>query len=216
MKNWIKSYWDRCLSVLAISLSLFSLCRGEYLLFSESFLIWIIGISLSIAGISIAVIIGYQVYNTIVAEKKIKEIINKEISETKELIENKADENRHEFIALLHVSLSYQYLPDQDYESALGVLMKALNESRLSKSELAYNTVIEAIKLLENIINKNEIDFSIGIEKQLWYKHIVSKIKDKSISDIENFINNLKTRELEMSDEVKKLLQPFKKESVRD
>lgn len=89
MKNRIKPYWSNCLSIIAIICSIIAVIRCEPITFTESWLTWAIGISISIISIAITAAIAIQIYNSVVSESKIKRIIENKIIENKEFINKK-------------------------------------------------------------------------------------------------------------------------------
>lgn len=113
----------------------------------------------------------------------------------------------------MYITQSQRYFIEQDYETTLDMLMRALVHAKECTEKVAYNTTIEAIKLLIDNIQKNDKEFSIEIPSQLWYKDVTSKINDKSIIEIEKFVNEVNTRLPEIPESVKKILDPIKKET---
>lgn len=213
MKQWIKTKWKGILVIASFILSITSLIRCEPIVLTDSWLAWSIGISTSVISIAITAAIAIQVYNSIVSEAKIKRIIESKIKENKDAINKKSEDNRQEFLSFLYITQSQRYFIEGDYETALDILMRALTHAKECIERTAYNTTIEAIKLLINKIKEDNNNFSIEVFNQLWYKDLVSKINDKSIIEIEDFINKVNTKTSKIPENVKELLDPLKKEN---
>lgn len=210
-RNWIKTNWGNILSIVAVLFAIVAVFRCEAFVFTESWLIWSVGISTTVLSVAITAAVAIQVYNSIVSESKITQIINEKITENKTYLDTKNHETRQEFLSLLHIIQSQRFLIDKDYETTLGALMKALNYAKECKEKIAYNTANQALKELIRIIKNNDLDFSIKEESKIWYQSIVSSIMDKSIVDVEEFINHVKARPAQIPDEVIDILERFKK-----
>ena len=76
MKNWIKSYWNNCLSIAAI------IC--EPFAFTDSCLSWVIGISIALTSIGVVIVLGYQIYNSATLDKRMKEMFDERTNKVKE------------------------------------------------------------------------------------------------------------------------------------
>ena len=74
MKNWIKSYWNSCLSITAIICSVVAICVS--LPTKETLGIDYIGVIVGILSLLVTMLLGWQIWNTIAIEKKIKEEVN--------------------------------------------------------------------------------------------------------------------------------------------
>ena len=70
MKNWIKSYWSNCLSIAAIICSVVAICVS--LPSAPELGIDYIGVIVGILSLLVTMLIGWQIWNTIAIEKKIK------------------------------------------------------------------------------------------------------------------------------------------------
>ena len=84
MKNRIKSYWSNCLSIAAIICSVTALIRCEPITFTDSWLSWAIGISVTLTSIGVVVILGYQIYNSVTLDKRMKEMFDERTNKVKE------------------------------------------------------------------------------------------------------------------------------------
>lgn len=211
MKNWIKSYGCICTSLIALTLSVIALCRCEPFEFTDSWLVWSIGISTSILGIAITAAIAIQVYNSVVFESRIRQIIDEKVADNKKHMDISIEETRQEFLSLLYIVQSQQFLLDKQYESTLDLLMRALVHAKECSYKIAYNTAIQGLEHLILIIKNNNIDFSLEKHKHIWYKDEIGKINDKQIIKIEKFMEEVQTRYPEIPEEVQELLKPFVK-----
>jgi tetratricopeptide (TPR) repeat protein len=89
MKNRIKSYWSNCLSITAIICSVVAICVS--LPSTPELGIDYIGVIVGILSFLVTLLIGWQIYNAVTIEKKVKEKIqqasnefNKSIEKTRE------------------------------------------------------------------------------------------------------------------------------------
>lgn len=208
----IENNWYKVLALLAIVLSITALFRCEPFEFRESWLMWSVGASTSVLGIAITAAVAIQVYNSVVSEKKLQNIMEKKIAENKKYTEMKTEETRQEFLSLLYVTQAQRSLINKDYRAALDILMRALVHAKECSCKAAYNTTVQALKELIKIIQSDNIDLSISEESKLWYQCELDKINDKIIVEVEKFIINIKTTPPLIPKEVEELLQPFKKE----
>lgn len=134
MKNWIKSYWSNCLSITAIICSVVALVRCETITFTDSCLIWAIGISVTLTSIGVVAILGYQIYNSVTLDKKMNKMFDKK---TEDVRENLAASNARAIAAVLYqaegVNLKLN-VALKDYKSAIRTLQARL-EYAISLSE---------------------------------------------------------------------------------
>lgn len=166
MKNWIKSYWSNCLSITAIICSVIALVRCEPITFTDSYLTWVIGISVALISIGVVIILGYQIYNSVTLDKKMNEMFDKK---TEDVRENLAASNARAIAAVLYqaegVNLKLN-VALKDYESAIRTLRARLEyaislnqKDRLSEiAGLIVNT--RTVIIRNNGICDNSLDNS--------------------------------------------------------
>lgn len=200
-------------AVIAIILSITALCRCQPFVFTESWLIWAVGVSTSILSIAIASAIAIQVYNSVVSESRLKRIINDKVTENENHLNSIIEDVRKEFLSLLDLMQSKNFLIEKQYESTLDLLICSLVRSKDCSYKTAYNTAIQALNGLIKIIEVEKINFSIEKQKQLWYKKEIAKINDKQIVEIEKFIKKVETRIPDIPNELCNELEPFKKQT---
>lgn len=75
MKEWIKSYWSNCLSIAAIICSIVAICVS--LPSAPELGFDYIGVIVGILSLLVTMLIGWQIYNVIAIDKKIRDEVNK-------------------------------------------------------------------------------------------------------------------------------------------
>lgn len=75
MRNWIKSYWSNCLSIAAIICSVVAICVS--LPSAPNLGMDYIGVIIGILSLLVTMLIGWQIYNVITIDKKIRDEVNK-------------------------------------------------------------------------------------------------------------------------------------------
>lgn len=75
MKNWAKSYWSNCLSIVAIVCSIVAICIS--LPTNKSLGIDYIGVIVGILSFLVTMLMGWQIYNAVTIEQKIKDEVNR-------------------------------------------------------------------------------------------------------------------------------------------
>lgn len=79
MKNWIKSYWSNCLSIAAIICSVVAICVS--LPSAPELGIDYIGVIVGILSLLVTMLIGWQIWNVIAIDKKVKDEV-KQVSKS--------------------------------------------------------------------------------------------------------------------------------------
>lgn len=95
MKGWIKSYWSNCLSIAAIICSIVAICVS--LPSAPELGFDYIGVIVGILSFLVTLLIGWQIYNAVTIEKKIKE----EIEQTSDILKKEIQQANNE----LHKSI---------------------------------------------------------------------------------------------------------------
>ena len=72
------------MSIAAIICSVTALIRCEPITFTDSWLSWAIGISVTLTSIGVVVILGYQIYNSVTLDKRMKEMFDERTNKVKE------------------------------------------------------------------------------------------------------------------------------------
>ncbi|MDD3040152.1 hypothetical protein [Bacteroides sp.] len=88
MKDWMKSYWSNCLSIAAIIFSIVAICVS--LPSSPELGIDYIGVIVGILSFLVTLLIGWQIYNAVTIEKRIKS----EVELVKDLLNKSIDKAR--------------------------------------------------------------------------------------------------------------------------
>lgn len=138
MKNRIKSYWSNCLSIAAIICSVVAICVS--LPSVPELGIDYIGVIVGILSLLVTMLIGWQIYNVITIDKKIRDEVNKAKSSFIKEIEVIKDSS---YIALQKLQFKTELINLNSY---------------MSKGN--FGQAIESLKsLLDSAIIINETDF---------------------------------------------------------
>lgn len=138
MKNWIKSYWSNCLSIAAIVCSVVAICVS--LPSAPELGIDYIGVIVGILSLLVTMLIGWQIWNVIAIDKKIRDEVNKAKSSFIKEIEVIKDSS---YIALQKLQFKTELVNVNSY----------MSNNHLEQA-------IESIRsLLDSAITINEVDF---------------------------------------------------------
>lgn len=138
MKNWIKSYWSNCLSITAIICSLVAICVS--LPSAPNLGMDYTGVIVGILSLLVTMLIGWQIWNVIAIDKKIRDEVNKAKSSFIKEIEVIKDSS---YIALQKLQFKTELINLNSY---------------MSKGN--FGQAIESLKsLLDSAIIINETDF---------------------------------------------------------
>jgi hypothetical protein len=138
MKNWIKSYWSNCLSIAAIICSVVAICVS--LPSTPELGIDYIGVIVGILSLLVTMLIGWQIWNVIAIDKKIRNEVNKA---------------RSSFVKETEVIKDSSYIALQKLQFKTELVNV---ESYMSNS--SFDRVVESIRtLLDSAIAINEVEF---------------------------------------------------------
>lgn len=138
MKNWIKSYWSNCLSITAIICSVVAICVS--LPSAPELGIDYIGVIVGILSLLVTMLIGWQIWNVIAIDKKIRNEVNKA---------------RSSFVKETEVIKDSSYIALQKLQFKTELVNV---ESYMSNS--SFDRVVESIRtLLDSAIAINEVEF---------------------------------------------------------
>ena len=138
MKNWIKSYWSNCLSIAAIICSVVAICVS--LPSAPEVGIDYIGVIVGILSLLVTMLIGWQIWNVIAIDKKIRNEVNKA---------------RSSFVKETEVIKDSSYIALQKLQFKTELVNV---ESYMSNS--SFDRVVESIRtLLDSAIAINEVEF---------------------------------------------------------
>lgn len=138
MKNRIKSYWSNCLSIAAIICSVVAICVS--LPSTPELGIDYIGVIVGILSLLVTMLIGWQIWNVIAIDKKIRNEVNKV---------------RSSFVKETEVIKDSSYIALQKLQFKTELVNV---ESYMSNS--SFDRVVENIRtLLDSAIAINEVEF---------------------------------------------------------
>ena len=117
MKNWIKSYWSNCLSIAAIICSVVAICVS--LPSAPELGIDYIGVIVGILSFLVTLLIGWQIYNAVTIEKRIKGEVERTRNEIDSYFNKQKVENLYMLTIVNGISQSRMDVMEKKYDSAL-------------------------------------------------------------------------------------------------
>lgn len=186
-KHWIKSYWGNCLSIVAIICSIVAICIS---LPSTSELgIDYIGVIVGILSLLVTILIGWQIYNAITIEKKIKdetESLKKEISDYLENDNGTRDSLSMYVLGLTHARIA---LIEHDYEDAFACFINALDSvSKIDENEGCIEEALRGVHSMTKEAVEKNIPIPINVDQKEEYIETLRQVKDKRAIEVINYI----------------------------
>ena len=161
MKNWIKSYWSNCLSIAAIICSVVAICVS--LPSAPELGIDYIGVIVGILSLLVTMLIGWQIWNTIAIEKKIKaetKTVSKSFDKEIKDINNRSTDALQKILYKAELIELRLHLSKNEYESAIESLKLLFYYATLINDPTAFsymaNTIIKCKHKTDLIIYTNE------------------------------------------------------------
>lgn len=204
MKNWIKSYWNNCLSIAAIICSVVAICVS--LPPAPELGMDYIGVIIGILSLLVTMLIGWQIWNVIAIDKKIDDKITQvnnslraEIDVTKKdliaYIQKENEQNNAEFDVAILVLQADGFVATSLYEDALfcylSALSKAVDLEVLSRgSSLRIDYCLTKIKIALQLVDKAKIK-EIDSKTIITYMKPLYEIEYHKVADIIKFLNEL-------------------------
>lgn len=192
MKNWIKSYWSNCLSITAIICSVVAICVS--LPSNNELGFDYIGAITGILSFLVTVLIGWQIYNAVTIEQKIKnevkqvrEALKDEIKQASSTLNESIDKTREDLsIAGARSMMATLYKTENshlnvcllsgDYNQAIKTLKIMFEYARALNESDRLNEIAEIIVNSKKILcNKpfNRSDYEIIYNSFLELSHSV-------------------------------------------
>ena len=152
MKNWIKSYWSNCLSITAIICSLVAICVS--LPSAPELGIDYIGVIVGILSLLVTMLIGWQIYNAIIIEKKIKDevkLIEKSFQKEIQAIKDESE---------IYIDLKFQL--SKHNPTGIANCLRAMIENAIHINDpKLFSNVAEMVLLSKETINNMTITHPI-------------------------------------------------------
>ena len=148
MKNWIKSYWNNCLSIAAIICSVVAICVS--LPSAPELGMDYIGAIVGILSLLVTMLIGWQIWNVIAIDKKVKDEV-KQVSKSfakdiKEIKDESEISTKKILYKAEYIELKFQ-LSKYDLRG-ITICLKAMVEHAISINEPYFFSDVAAKILL--------------------------------------------------------------------
>lgn len=186
-KDWIKSYWSNCLSITAIICSIVAICVS--LPSTQELGIDYIGVIVGILSFLVTILIGWQIYNAIIIEKKIKEETGKLKKEISDYLEN--DNGKRDSLSMYVLGLTHARIAliENDYEDAFACFINALHSViQIDENEECIENALHGVhSLAKKAIEKN-IPIPIDADRKDEYIETLKQVKDKRAIEVINYI----------------------------
>ena len=204
MKNWIKSYWNNCLSIAAIICSVVAICVS--LPSAPELGMDYIGAIVGILSLLVTMLIGWQIWNVIAIDKKIDgkvkqtsdsltESINVTKKEMIEYIEKANEKSQTEIMTSLLFIQGDNFLFKSQFENALlrylDVISDIIEKPYIENYSDAINACILKAREAMRSVNNNELKRVLKEEKKESYLKALLKIEGYKAIDIIIFLRGL-------------------------
>lgn len=162
MKNWIKSYWSNCLSITAIICSLVAICVS--LPSAPELGIDYIGVIVGILSLLVTMLIGWQIYNAIIIEKKIKDevkLIEKSFQKEIQAIKDESEISAKKILYKAeYIDLKFQL--SKHNPTGIAKCLRAMIENAIHINDpKLFSNVAEMVLLSKETINNMTITHPI-------------------------------------------------------
>lgn len=189
MKNWIKSYWSNSLSIAAIICSVVAICVS--LPSAPELGIDYIGVIVGILSLLVTMLIGWQIYNSIAIEKKIKDEVEQTRNEIDTYFNKQKIENLYMLTIVNGISQSRMDIIEKEYDSALfcciHTIDAALNANTPDIAQTCLNMVIDSI--IPGF--KKQTTKETAKENKDNYIQILRKMNDDRVIDLIVYLRSL-------------------------
>lgn len=199
MKNWIKSYWSNCLSIAAIICSVVAICVS--LPSAPELGMDYIGVIVGILSLLVTMLIGWQIYNAIVIEKKIKDevkLVEKSFQKEIQAIKDESEISAKKILYKAeYIDLKFQlskHNPTEVTNCLRAMIENAIhiNDPKLlsnvaimillSKEEISKLTITHAIRQVE--VNNDFLELSLNILNHLTASNHLTPALLNMVNDI--------------------------------
>lgn len=186
-KYWIRSYWGNCLSISAIICSIVAICVS--LPSAQELEMDYLGVIIGILSLLVTMLIGWQIYNAITIEKKIKdetENLKREISDYIESDNGKRDALSMYVLGLTHARIA---LIENDYEDAFACFINALDSvNKIDENEEFIEQALRGVHAMTKEAVEKNILIPINVDRKDEYIETLRRIKDKRAIEMINYI----------------------------
>lgn len=189
-----KETWSLGLSIIAVIISILSLCAAFYR--TPSLGIDYQGVIVGILSLLITILIGWQIYNVIYIDTKIKSSLNRAIEEQSEIIDKRTESAKEEAVGTSLFNVGQAMFYNKFYDLALDNYIKAINaiyNSEMNNKEAHVEKCFEKIMLTIEKIKVQSYRYTLNKNSLASYINLLLPIKDERIIDIIGFIKEVKT-----------------------
>lgn len=190
-----KENWSLLLSSIAIITGVLSICVSFYRTPELGFDYQ--GILVSILSLLVTTLIGWQIYNVIYIDAKVKKSLKRAIDDQYEIIDKRTKSAKEEAIGTSLFNLGQAMFYNGFYDLALDNYIKSVNAihcCEIENKEAHIEKCFEKIMLTINKIGAQQDKYSLDERSLAIYINLLLPIKDERIIDIIGFIKGIKTR----------------------
>lgn len=190
-----KDTWSLGLSIIAVIISTLSLCAAFYR--TPTLGIDYQGIIVGILSLLITILIGWQIYNVICIDSKIKSSLKKAIDDQYKIIDKRTEAAKEEAVGTSLFNVGQAMFYNKFYDLALDNYIKAVNaiyNSEMDNKEAHVEKCFEKIMLTIEKIKIQSYRYTLNENSLTSYINLLLPIKDERIIDIIGFIKGVKRK----------------------
>lgn len=190
-----KDTWSLGLSIIAVIISTLSLCAAFYR--TPALGIDYQGIIVGILSLLITILIGWQIYNVICIDSKIKSSLKKAIDDQYKIIDKRTEAAKEEAVGTSLFNVGQAMFYNKFYDLALDNYIKAVNaiyNSEMDNKEAHVEKCFEKIMLTIEKIKIQSYRYTLNENSLTSYINLLLPIKDERIIDIIGFIKGVKRK----------------------
>lgn len=192
-----KDNWAFLLSGISMLVSIVAICMAGYRTPELGFDYQ--GVIISILSLLVTVLIGWQIYNVIYVESRVKKSLEGIVKTLDEKIERRTEGAKEEAIGTSLYNLGLIMFHNKLYEFALDNFIKSIgatNKSFMDKKDVHIEQTIGAIMTTIHCMKKdNDKDkYTIPERTLASYSNLLLELHDKRIFDIMEFLKGIKKR----------------------
>lgn len=189
MKNRIKSYWSNCLSIAAIIFSVIAICVS--LPSAPELGIDYIGVIVGILSLLVTMLIGWQIYNAVTIEKRIKGEVERTRNEIDIYFDKQKVENLYMLTIVNGISQSRMDIMEKKYDSALFCCIYTIDAALKANVPDIAQTCLNMI--IDSIIPafKNQPTKETAKKNKDNYIQILRKMNDDRVIDLIVYLRSL-------------------------
>lgn len=189
MINWLKKNW---LSVIAVILSVVAISYAHFKIEPMHLSIDRYSFMLDALALLVTILIGWQIYNVIAIDTKIKNEIEKAKTEINKYITEQKNKNLYSINMVHEIIQARIDLLENQYDDALfsyiGAIEAAKNAGFPSVEKACLDAIIDVII---PYIKKEEINITLLKEKKGQYINVLKEVNDTRAFDVIVYLRNL-------------------------